>query len=117
LLYTKKKTPQYRERDEEKREIYLETLKTYPEEKRVYLDETGICHKLNRTHGYSKRGDRIHGLTQGKRKGRTNIIGAYSCENGLFATQTYEHTVNKKVFTEWLKEKLVPHLRTCIHSF
>lgn len=81
------------------------------EEKRIYLDESGICHKLNRTHGYSKRGERIHGLTYGKRKGRTNVIGAWSSEHGLFATQTYDHTVNREVFIAWLKEKLVPHLQ------
>ena len=77
----------------------------------MYLDESGICHKLERTHGYSRKGQRVHALTYGKRKGRTNIIGAWSSEKGLFATQTYEHTVNKDVFITWLKNRLIPHLK------
>ena len=54
--------------------------------------------------------DSAHGLTWGKRKGRTNIIGAWSCEQGLSAAQTYDHTVNKAVFLPWIKEKLLPIL-------
>lgn len=74
------------------------------------MDESGLCHKLQRTHGYAPIGEKIHGLTCGKRKGRTNVIGAWSLENKLFATQTYDHTVNKNVFVEWIKNKLVPTL-------
>ena len=106
-----KKTPQYRERDEEKRKEYLEQLKDIRQEDRVYLDECGVCHRLQPTHGYSLAGERIHGLTYGKRKGRTNIIGAWSCGQKLFATQTYDHTVNKQVFIEWIKEHLLPTLK------
>ncbi|MEM7621491.1 MAG: transposase, partial [Pseudomonadota bacterium] len=78
---------------------------------RVYLDESGICHKLQRTHGYAPAGQRVHGLVDGKRKGRTNVIGAYSCEKGLFAAQTYETMINKKAFVDWIKEHLLQHLK------
>ncbi|MEE9273160.1 MAG: IS630 family transposase [Robiginitomaculum sp.] len=84
----------------------------YPKPKRVYLDESGLCHKLARTHAYGPSGLCIHGLTDGKRKGRTNIIGAWSSAFKLFATQTYEHTVNKSVFVNWIQTKLLPSLKT-----
>ncbi len=85
-------------------------MKAWPEAARIYLDESGICHKLARTHGYSPKGSPIHGLTYGRRKGRTNVIGAWSKGRKLFGTQTYEHTINKAVFIKWLKTKLCPQL-------
>ena len=75
------------------------------------MDESGICHKLARTHGYSPKGHRIHGLIYGCRKGRTNIVGAWSEGRKLFAAKTYEHSINKAVFMEWLKQTLCPELR------
>ena len=66
LGITRKKTPQYRERDEEKREAYRERLKDIPKERRIYLDESG-CHKLNRTHGYAKKGAFTGSLTENAR--------------------------------------------------
>ncbi|MEM7621506.1 MAG: transposase, partial [Pseudomonadota bacterium] len=50
-------------------------------------------------------------MVDGKRKGRTNVIGAYSCEKGLFAAQTYETMINKKAFVDWIKEHLLQHLK------
>ena len=68
-------------------------------------------HTLQRTHGYSPAGERIHGLMYGKRKGRTNIIGAWSTKHKLFATHTYDHTINKQVFVEWIRDHLLPTLK------
>ncbi|MEM7619882.1 MAG: hypothetical protein AAF228_05395 [Pseudomonadota bacterium] len=39
---------------------------------RVYLDESGICHKFQRTHGYAPAGQRVHGLIDGKRERSSN---------------------------------------------
>lgn len=66
---------------------------------------------MQRTHGYAPVGQRVHGRTYGKRKGRTNVIGAWSCTHKLFATQTYETTINKKTFVDWIKSHLLPHLK------
>lgn len=109
--YAKKKTPQYRERNEERRRKYEHLICAYPKEHRIYLDESGVCHKLTRTHAYAKSGHRVHGLTYGKRKGRTNIIGAWSSAFKLFATQSYDHTINKAVFMDWIQTKLLPWLK------
>ncbi len=105
-----KKTPQYRERNEEQRATFAQDINAYPEEYRIYLDETGICHKSQRTHAYSPKGRPVHGLTYGKRKGRSNIIGAWTSEVKLFATQCFDETINKERFLNWVKEKLCPHL-------
>ncbi len=75
------------------------------------MDESGICHKIARTHGYTQIGTRLHGLTYGQRKGRTNIIGAWSSSFKLFATKIYDNTVNKLVFMEWLSSELLPYLK------
>ena len=85
-------------------------MNAYPQEYRIYLDETGICHKLQRTHGYGPKGRPLHGPTYGKRKKRSNIIGAWTSDAKLFATQCFETTINKERFVEWIKEKLCPHL-------
>ena len=66
---------------------------------------------MQRTHAYALKGQRIHGLTYGKRKGRTNVIGAWSSQKKLFATQTYDHTINKQVFIDWIKSHLLQHLK------
>lgn len=77
----------------------------------MYLDESGICRRIQRTHGYAEKGERVHGLTDGKRQTRTNVIGAWSSTNKLFATQTYEHTINKKIFVAWIKQNLLKYLK------
>lgn len=66
---------------------------------------------MQRTHGYAPAGQRIHGLTYGKRKGRTNIIGAWSHTRKLFATETYETTIRKETFLDWIKSHLLQHLK------
>lgn len=66
------------------------------------------------THGYAKKGHRIHGLTYGKRQGRTNVIGAWSTANKLFATAIYDHTINKQTFLAWIKDHLICHLKAGI---
>ena len=106
-----KKTPEYRERNEVKRQDYLEEIKAFDKEKRIYLDESGLCRKLARTHGYATKGQRVHGLTYGKRQGRTNIIAAWSSQKKLFAFQSYEHSIKKVNFVDWIKTSLLNHLR------
>ena len=67
---------------------------------------------MHRTHGRSLIGQRVFGFLTGKRAPRTNIIGAWSRNIGLFATKLFDNiTVNKERFTSWLKTHLVPHLQ------
>ena len=57
------------------------------------------------------KGQPLYGLTYGKRQGHTNVIGAWSSKSKLFATQTYSHTVNKKIFVDWINCHLLQHLK------
>jgi transposase len=50
-------------------------------------------------------------LSYGKRKERTNVIAAWSSCKKLFASQTYEHTINKLTFLDWIKTSLLKHLK------
>jgi transposase len=103
----------YRERNEEKRAEFTEKIDGISTEDLIYLDESGVCGKMQRTHGRSCVGERVLGYMTGKRALRTNIIGAYSKGIGLFASELLENiTVNKQRFTNWLKEHLVPYLTT-----
>ena len=70
-----------------------------------------MCGKMQRTHGWGNLGARVLGYITGKRAKRTNVIGAWSYGNGLFATKTYEDiTINRERFTDWLETCLVLHL-------
>ena len=36
---------------------FLQEIEQYPEKQRIYLDESGLCHRLQRTHGYAVKGE------------------------------------------------------------
>jgi transposase len=56
-------------------------------------------------------GERVHGLTYGKRQGRTNVIAAWSSDKKLFASQRYEHSIKKLSFLGWIRTCLLNHLQ------
>lgn len=43
----------------------------------VYVDESGMDERDNYGYGWSKKGERIHGLKAGRRQGRINMIAGY----------------------------------------
>jgi predicted Ser/Thr protein kinase len=43
----------YKERDEEKRKEFCKVLESIPEEKRIYIDESGIDHNEVKTRNWS----------------------------------------------------------------
>jgi hypothetical protein len=51
-------------------------LAKIPEEKRVYIDESGINKPLVREHGRSLRGVKIEDTKRGRKFQRTNIVTA-----------------------------------------
>jgi putative transposase len=64
----------YTERNYESRKLYLTALALVPEERRVYVDETGFDAPLIREYGYARRGKKLHGERTGKRYERTSLI-------------------------------------------
>jgi hypothetical protein len=76
-LYSKKKTYGYRERDEAKRQAFIDQLSTLPPEKIVYLDESGMDSRDEYDYGWNEKGERFHALKSGRRSGgRVNMIAA-----------------------------------------
>ncbi len=78
-----KKTVRYREKDDERRNKYLKTLESIPEEKRVYVDETGFNEPLIREYAYGKKGERLLGERTGKRFARTSVIAGLRLNKSL----------------------------------
>ena len=88
----------------------MQKLANVPENKRVYLDESGINKYLYRQYGRGLRGEKVFGEISGNRFGRQSIISAIL--NGKFLSpMCFEGTCNTDTFNTWLKEVLVPNLK------
>ena len=80
-----------------------------PEEKRVYVDETGIDKYLQREHGRALRGKKVQDTKRGRKFQRTNVIGAL-CDGQYLAIETYNHTTNSEFFEAWFERVLLKEL-------
>lgn len=105
----KKKSFTYLEAKQDKREEYLAKLRSIPQEKRVYIDESGIEEHIIKEKAWGKKGARIVGKKNGKRYKRTNIVAGY-VNKDCIAPFTFRDKCNSKVFNQWIEEKLVPKL-------
>ncbi|WP_425394234.1 IS630 family transposase [Chroococcidiopsis thermalis] len=108
--FTRKKTYGYRERDEEKRQEFIEKIERKKPEERVYIDESGIDNRDDYSYGWNEKGQRLYDLKSGKRSIRVSIISGL-CQGKLLAPFTFEGACNRLVFEQWLSEKLLPHLK------
>jgi putative transposase len=63
----------------------------------------------HRTHGWARRGEKVHGLQSGQQRPRTSLIGGYR-EHKLIAPMLFEGTCNTAVFNRWLEHMLLPQL-------
>ena len=98
--HTKKKTVNYIERDEEERAEYLKKLAEIPEEKRVYIDESGKNTDLDRTHGYAPAGEKVEGVTHGRKPEKLNIVAA-KCGETILEVHEYGCNMNSRFFEFW----------------
>jgi DDE superfamily endonuclease len=105
-----KKTYGYRERDEAKRQVFLEQLSTKSPQSVVYIDESGMDSRDDYAYGWNERGQRFHALKSGRRQGRVNMIAAL-CRQHLMAPFTVEGACNRSVFEIWLESCLLPVLQ------
>ena len=75
----------------------------------VYLDESGFAHDMPRLSGYSIKGQRCYGTHDWGAKGRTNVIGALL--GGMLLTASlFETSIDTEIFTQWIKQDLIPQL-------
>jgi transposase len=108
LGITGKKTFYYKERDEWKREEFLEKVALVPDDKRVYIDECGILKEYMRLYGYGPSNERVFDEKSGSGRKCHNIIGAL-CDGKLLALEVYKHSTNSLSFEAWFKS-LLKHL-------
>ena len=73
------------------------------------MDESGFNANSYRSHGWSKRGKKIHGTRCGKRSVRTNLIAA-KCGRRLLAPLLYSGNTTAELVNQWVEEQLIPHL-------
>lgn len=109
-VHSKKKTYGYRERDESKRQTFIEQLANEADETIVYVDEAGMDNREDYGFGWNLRGQRFHALKSGRRQGRVNMIAAL-CQQKLMAPFTIEGSCNRVVFEIWLESCLIPLLK------
>lgn len=112
----KKKTFTYSEKSVAERMAYLLRLEQIPEEKRIYVDESGCNEYYTRTHGRALRGVKGEGTKRGRKYARTNVIAGYCCGE-MISPKTYTTTTNSKFFEDWFEFDLlsvVPSYHTII---
>jgi hypothetical protein len=88
------------ERDEAERAEFQKKLEEIPEDKRVYIDESGKNTDLDRTHGYAPRGEKVEGKTHGKKPEKLNIVAA-KCGNRVFKELLYSCSMKSWLFEFW----------------
>lgn len=66
-------------------------------------------HNAPRTHGYSAKGKRCHGVHDWHPSKRTNVIGALVGKS-LLTVSIFECNVNTSVFNSWVEQDLIPTL-------
>ncbi len=110
-VHAKKKTYGYIERNEAKRQAFLEQLTTIdkvsfgrnpsPRKNRpndiVYADEADMDNRDDYGYGWNEQGERFHALKSGKRTERVNMVAAY-CNHKLMAPFTIVGACNRIVF-------------------
>jgi transposase len=87
----------------------LEHIKLYPEDKLVYVDESGIDAYVYKDFGWAPRGDLIYGEISGKRYARESYVAA-KCGKKILAPFCYKGTCDTILFDMWVEDFLVPVL-------
>ena len=98
------------ETSEEKRNDYREAIKKIPQEKLVYIDESGIEMNVCKERGWGKKGKRLVAKKSGKYYERTNIIAGY-VGNKAIAPLVFNGTCNTKLFETWVEQFLIKELK------
>jgi transposase len=87
----------------------MENIATFDPKKLVFLDETGSNISMTRTHGRSRRGNRVYGVVPRNRGKVLTVIGAIGVE-GMRAHMEVEGGTTGEVFLTYVRDHLVPSL-------
>jgi transposase len=108
--HTKKKDTRYKERDEEKRQAFVEEIKNYRTEDLVYVDESGVDTCIYRDKGWALKGQKVYGEVSGRKYERQSFI-AGKTGSKVIAPFCFQGTCNTQVFNTWIEKVLLPTLR------
>lgn len=89
--------------------MYLKQLKQIPENRRVYVDETGFDAPLMRESAYAIAGKRVLGERTGKRFARTSLMAGLRGSQPV-APMEFKGYCNTDVVLTWAKKMLIPSL-------
>ena len=92
---------------QEKREEFIEKLKTIPEKDRCFLDETGSCLNMTRRVARSPRNEKALSECPTSQGQHLTTLGIMSEEEMLFE-YTFEGFLKKDRFIELLKNDIIP---------
>lgn len=93
------------------REHFVAALRSVEVDRLVFLDESGSHIAMTRTHGRAPAGVRVVGRVPRNRGRVTTMLGALTCR-GLTALMTVQGGTSKEVFLTFLREHLLPTLRS-----
>ena len=105
-----KKTFNYAEANQKKRDAYLEEIKKIDPANIVYSDETGIDDNEVLLTGWAPCGERCHAQKKANRKTRYNITAALNL-NVLLAPFLFEGYSSTVVYETYVQQVLVPALK------
>jgi hypothetical protein len=109
LGITLKKVVRYRERNEVQRWLFRRELARHAGRNVVYLDESGIEHRLYREYGRAPRGKKIYQEVCGAKRRRTGIIAAAK-DGKLIAPLIFGGTCDTALMDAYFRQVLLPAL-------
>jgi transposase len=109
-LHCQKKTFNYTEANEVKRQEFLDQIKDIDPASLVFSDETGMDDNEVSLTGWSPRGERCHDRKKAERTTRYNITAALNL-NLLFAPFLFEGYSNSLVYEAYVEHVLAPALK------
>lgn len=100
----------YAERDEEKRQKFIENINGLNPQKIVYLDESGFDTHEKYKYGWGKIGEKIFDEKKGSKGERINMIAALDSEKKLFAPLLFMGSCDTGIFNDYVEHTLLPAL-------
>jgi transposase len=104
-----KKTFGYKERNEQKREVFIKTIAEINPRNLVYMDEAGIDDNDAYPYAYARKGQRAFAFKPGTKKKRVSIIASLR-NNALIAPFVLDGYCDTEVMLVYFKDVLLPTL-------
>jgi putative transposase len=88
-----------------------ELIRKYGSESLVYIDETEFEEIRTCVYAWAKRGKKVYGEKQGKRRKRESLVaGRRKKKKDLIAPMIFQGSLNAEGFEGWLERYLIPSL-------